>query len=80
MPNDYPIPQTGALRQVQRQSLQELFNRNPEQYSKGDMDDIILSLRDLRDRLATTDGGRVRQVRVATPPPKGAGNPEDLGL
>ena len=77
---DYPIPMNGTLRQASRMSIQELFNSDPEQYTKGNLDDIIANYRDLRDRLATTGDGKVRQVRVAVPKPTGIGNPDDLGL
>lgn len=80
MTQGYPIPQNGALRQASRQSIQELFNRDPEAYTKGDLDDIIHAMRDIRDRLATSTEGKVRQVRVAIPRPTGVGNPDDLGL
>ena len=81
MPNGYPIPQTPALQRVSRHSLQELFSRDPETYSKSDLDEIILQIRDLRDRLATSTGdGKVRQVRVAAPTVQGVGDPDALGL
>lgn len=78
---DYPIPQHPALQRVSRHSLQELFSRDPETYTKMDLDEIILQIRDLRDRLATSTGdGKVRQVRVAAPPVQGVGDPDALGL
>lgn len=76
----YPIPMTGALKQASRQSIQELFNRDPESYTQRDLDDIIYAMRDVRDRLASSTEGKVRQVRVAVPKPTGVGNPDDLGL
>lgn len=79
MPTDYPIPTTDALQRVSRHSLQDLFSRDPEEYTKADLDDIIYALRDLRDRLESSDG-KVRQARVAAPAPKGVGNPEELGI
>lgn len=77
--NPYPIPQTDALARVSRQSLQDLFSRDPESYTKTDLDDIIYALRDLRDRLDSSEG-KVRQVRVAAPAPRGVGNPDELGI
>jgi hypothetical protein len=81
MADNYPVPQTPALRQVSRHSLQELFSRDPEAYTRVELDAIIAEMRDLRDRLASTETTKaVRQVRVAAPAPKGVGDPDALGI
>jgi hypothetical protein len=63
MPNndDYPIPQSNALRQVDRRSLQELFSIDPENLGES-LWDVVAHMQDLRERLAATE--TVRQVRV----------------
>lgn len=78
--SDYPIPQTPALRQVSKHSLQELFSRDPETYTKFDLDAIILEMRDLRERLAASETGKPARARAAAPMQKGVGDPDALGL
>ena len=58
---EYPIPQTNALRQVNRYSLQELFSRDPETLGES-LHDVIVHMQELRERLASTE--TVRQVRA----------------
>jgi hypothetical protein len=86
MSDDYPIPQSNALRQVDRLSLQELFSRDPETLGESLMD-IVTHMQELRDRLAATE--TVRQVRVRQPsaspsapigPPKRLTSAAQLGL
>jgi len=60
--NTYPIPQTDALRQADKYSLQELFSRDPEALGTIGLEQIVTHMQDLRDRLAAT--ATVRQVRV----------------
>ena len=60
--SDYPIPQSNALRQVDRYSLQELFSRDPETLGES-LQDVVTHMQELRERLAATE--TVRQVRVS---------------
>ena len=60
--DDYPIPQSTALRQVNRMSLQELFSLDPETLGES-IHDIVAHMQELRERLASTE--TVRQVRVS---------------
>jgi len=59
--DDYPIPQSTALRQVNRMSLQELFSLDPETLGES-IHDIVAHMQELRERLASTE--TVRQVRI----------------
>lgn len=87
MPSDaeYPIPQTDALKQVNRKSLQELFSLGPEDLDKNDLEQTILAMQDLRERLSVTTE-KVRQVRVKKDPTPGrvvgrvVTDPSDLGF
>jgi hypothetical protein len=73
----YPIPQTDALRQASKTSLVEMFSTDPENM---EMLEVIMAMRDLRDRLAATTV--VRQVRVKkdTVMPRLITDPSDIGL
>ena len=62
MSDDYPIPQSNALRQVDRLSLQELFSRDPEMLGES-IHDVVAHMQELRERLASTE--TVKQVRVS---------------
>lgn len=82
MPEPYPIPQTNALQQVSRTSMQELFAKDCEKLDKADLEAIVLQMQDLRDRLASTTV--VRNVRVkkdVTPraPAQVVESPEEMG-
>ena len=59
--DSYPIPQSNALRQVDRRSLQELFSIDPENLGES-LWDVVAHMQELRERLASTE--TVRQVRV----------------
>jgi len=61
MSDEYPIPQSTALRQVDRMSLQELFSLDPETLGES-IHDVVAHMQELRERLASTE--TVRQVRV----------------
>jgi len=65
MSDEYPIPQSNALRQVDRRSLQELFSIDPEVLGDSLMD-VVAHMQELRDRLASTE--TVKQVRVKKDP------------
>jgi hypothetical protein len=58
----YPIPQTDALQQVSKLSLQDLFSRDPEELGDGGLEAIVMHMQDLRERLVNTTN--VKQVRV----------------
>lgn len=82
---DYPIPQSPALQQVSRQSMQDLFSKDCELLSRQDLETIIAQMQDLRERLAQT--ATVRQVRVSSTKapgiaaiPRIVSDPSDLGF
>lgn len=49
------LPQSTALMEATGDSLAELFNRDPEGYSRQDLDRIIQALRSQRERLALAE-------------------------
>lgn len=65
---DNPVPRTDALKQVEPQSLQNLFSKNPEQLDRDDIMATVLAMNDLRDRLAATASIRNVRVRSADAP------------
>lgn len=48
------IPQSTALAEATTDSLTELMSRDPEGYSKQDLERIVAVMREQRDRLAST--------------------------
>jgi hypothetical protein len=61
------LPQSTALTEAEPLSVQELFSRNPENYSDKNIDTIVLQMRDLRVRLeqtGTSAGVRSSRTRV----------------
>lgn len=49
------IPTSDAL-SIPQDSIQELYSRDPESYTKQDLDSIITEIRQHRERLAATTG------------------------
>lgn len=49
------IPTSDAL-SIPQDSIQELYSRDPESYTKQDLDSIITEIRQHRERLAATIG------------------------
>ena len=64
MPNT--IPQSTALAEANSNSLSELFSRDPEGYTRKDLDSIIAEMRNQRLRwdAAEKAGARVRNPKV----------------
>lgn len=61
------IPISDALSEADPQSIQELFSRNPENFSDAQIDRVIALNRDLQSKMESAPGGRVRQVRAKAP-------------
>lgn len=57
------IPQSSALSEATVDSLGELMSRDPEGYSKQDLERVVACMREQRERLA---------LSVAVAPPKAA--------
>jgi len=77
MSETYPpaLPVSDALSEAQPESIQELFSRNPEYLADRNYDQIILNMRDLRQRLEATATpirhARVKDPNAPTPKPRG---------
>jgi hypothetical protein len=59
------IPVTNALGEADPSSVQELFSRNPEQYSQGDIDYLINYFRDLRVKMASASVVRHTRAKIS---------------
>lgn len=66
LPAQGGIPQSQALVEAGVDSLGELMSRDPEGYSKQDLERIVVAMRDQRERLA-------KSVAEATTKPKAKG-------
>ena len=58
------LPISTALSEAKPDSLQDLFARDPTLLTDADLDRIISEIREQRDRIEATPGGKVRQARV----------------
>ena len=79
------IPASNALAEAAPDSLNELFNRDPEKLSTGDLARLVEALREQRKRWAAAEaaGGRGRSPARSPAPSTNNGPPpkvEDLGL
>lgn len=73
------IPHSTALAEAKIDSLSELYSRDPEGYSKIDLDRLVADLRLQRERWAKTEAeGKKTPAKAKSL--IAAGNPEDLGL
>ncbi len=85
MPNS--IPQSQALAEADSNSLSELFSRDPEGYTRQDLDNVISEYRQRRINwdIAEKAGVKVKPVRVEGGNTKSKSltsdkSAEDLGL
>jgi len=85
MPNS--IPQSQALAEADSNSLSELFSRDPEGYTRKDIDQVIAEMRAMRLKWDAAEkvGAKVRPVKVEGGNGKGKSltsqqSAEDLGL
>ena len=79
------IPTSDALREASAESLDELMNRSPEEYTDEDLDRVIGVFRAQRQRFADAEAAgraapKVRKTTVALTSVVGTIGAEDLGL
>lgn len=81
-PKEGQIPQSQALVEAQVDSLSELMSRDPEGYTKQDLDRIILVLREQRVRwqAAEASGRGPAAARANSKALSTKASMEDLGL
>lgn len=68
------IPQSSALAEATIDSLGELMSRDPEGYSKQDLERVVATLRDQRERLAASAAAAPQKPQRA----KAGGSPLSL--
>lgn len=68
------IPQSSALREATIDSLGELMSRDPEGYSKQDLERVVAAMREQRERLAASAAA----APVKAPRAKAGGPPMSL--
>ena len=84
------VPQSNALAEASPDSLAELLSRDPEGYTRQDLDRVIAALRQQRERMAVASAaaqasgtaGKPRGPRAVSGPQAiaGAGSAEELDL
>jgi len=88
MSDNPQVPQSNALKEASVDSLAELLSRDPEGYSRQDLDRVIAAMREQRARMALANAekaaqpGKPRGPRAVSGPQAiaGASSAEDLDL